>query len=130
MAVQVSGKQVSWGIPSAGKTLADSIVEGIVQDFEVSTDGNVEEIPDEDGDFVSRVDHGAKNTVTFSTIVTASSPALPAKGTSVTFASAIDGVSLNTGLAFVESASISYAGTSTTTVSITVTHYPGMTAPE
>jgi hypothetical protein len=129
MAVQVSGTQVSWGIPAAGKTAADSLVEGIVQDFEISTDGNVTEITDEDGDIVSRVDHGAKNTVTFSSLVTDASPSLPAKGDSVTFASAIDGVDLSTGLAFVESASIAYAGTNTTTVSITVSHYPVMTAP-
>lgn len=129
MAVQVSGTQVSWGIPSAGKTAADALVEGIVQDFEVTTDGNVSEIADEDGDFVSRVDHGEKNTVTFSSIVTDATPTLPAKGASVTFASAIDGVALNTGLSFVESASIAYAGTSTTTVSITVSHYPDMSAP-
>jgi phytoene dehydrogenase-like protein len=129
MAVQVSGTQVSWGIPSAGKTVADSLVTGIVQDFEISTDGNVTEITDEDGDIVSRVDHGEKNTVTFSTLVTAASPTLPAKGDEVTFAAAIDGVALNTGEAYVESASIAYAGTSTTTVSITVSHYPSMTTP-
>lgn len=126
MAVSVSGTTVQWGIPAAGKTAADSLVAGIVQDFEITTDGNVTEITDEDGDFVSRVDHGEKNTVTFSSLVTAASPSLPAKGDSVTFASAIDGVALDTGLSFVEDASIAYAGTSTTTVSITVTHYPSM----
>lgn len=129
MAVAISGTQVSWGIPAAGKTAADSLVEGIVQDFEVSTDGNVAEIADEDGDFVSRVDHGAKNTVTFSSLVTDASPSLPAKGDSVTFGSAIDGVDLTAGLSFVESASISHSGTNTSTVSITVTNYPIMTAP-
>ena len=129
MAVNVSGTQVSWGIPAAGKTVADSVVTGIVQDFEISTDGNVTEITDEDGDFVARVDHGEKNTVTFSTLVTATSPTLPAKGTEVTFAADIDGVGLSSGEAYVESASIAYAGTNTTTVSITVTHYPDMTTP-
>jgi|DEB0MinimDraft_10_1074344.scaffolds.fasta_scaffold05150_4 hypothetical protein len=129
MAVQVSGTQVSWGIPADGKTAADSLVEGIVQDFEISTDGNLTEITDEDGDFVSRVDHGEKNTVTFSSLVTDTSPTLPAKGASVTFSAAINGVALNTGLSFVEDASIAYAGTNTTTVSITVSHYPDMSAP-
>jgi len=128
MAVQVSGTQVSWGIPADGKTAADSLVEGIVQDFEISTDGNLTEITDEDGDFVSRVDHGEKNTVTFSSL-TDTSPTLPAKGASVTFSAAINGVALNTGLSFVEDASIAYAGTNTTTVSITVSHYPDMSAP-
>jgi hypothetical protein len=127
MAVTINGATVSWGIPAAGKTVADSLVAGIVQDFEISTDGNVSEIADEDGDMVARVDHGAKNTVTFSSLVTASSPDLPAKGTPVTFAAAIDGVDLNTGEAFVESASIAHAGTNTATVSFTVTHYPSFT---
>ena len=124
MAVSINGATVSWGIPAEGKTVADSLVAGIVQDFEISTDGNVAEIADEDGDMVARVDHGAKNTVTFSSLVTTASPSLPAKGASVTFGSAIDGVALNVGEAFVESASIAHAGTNTATVSFTVTHYP------
>lgn len=124
MAVSINGATVSWGIPAAGKTVADSLVAGIVQDFEISTDGNVAEIADEDGDMVARVDHGEKNTVTFSSLVTEASPTLPAKGTSVTFATAIDGVNLDVGEAFVESASIAHAGTNTATVSFTVTHYP------
>ena len=127
MAVTINGATVSWGIPAAGKTVADSLVAGIVQDFEISTDGNVSEIADEDGDMVARVDHGAKNTVTFSSLVTASSPDLPAKGTAVAFAAAIDGVDLQNGEAFVESASIAHAGTNTATVSFTVTHYPSFT---
>jgi len=127
MAVNINGASVSWGIPAAGKVVSDSLVAGIVQDFEVSTDGNVSEIADEDGDMVARVDHGEKNTVTFSSLVTAASPTLPAKGTAVTFAGAIDGVDLNVGEAFVESASIAHAGTNTATVSFTVTHYPDFT---
>jgi hypothetical protein len=127
MAVSINGTTVQWGIPAAGKTVADNLVLGIVQDFEVSTDGNVAEIADEDGDMVARVDHGAKNTVSFSSLVTTAAPTLPAKGTAVTFAAAIDGVALNVGEAFVESASISHAGTNTATVSFTVTHYPSFT---
>lgn len=127
MAVAIVGDQVSWGIPSAGKTIADAQVTGIVQDFELSRDGNVSEIADEDGDFVSRVDHGAKNTITFSSIVTDATPTMPPKGAEVTFAADIDGFALTTGEGYVESASISYAGTSTTTVSFSVTHYPNLT---
>jgi hypothetical protein len=126
MAVSINGTTVQWGIPAAGKTVADSLVAGIVQDFEVSTDGNVSEITDEDGDLVSRVDHGAKNTVSFSSLVTTATPVLPAKGTLVTL-TAIDGVALDVGEAFVESASISHSGTNTATVSFTVTHYPAFT---
>lgn len=129
MAVNISGTQVSWGIPAAGKTVADSLVAGIVQNFDISTDGNVAEIPDEDGDIVARVDHGAKNTITFSSLVTAASPTLPVKGTEVTFAADIDGVALTSGEAYVESANISHQGTNTTTVNFTVSHYPSMTTP-
>lgn len=123
MAVSITGAQVSWGIPAAAKTAADLLVTGIVQDFEVSREGNVSEITDEDGDYVARVDHGEKNTVTFSSLVTATSPSLPSKGASVTIAD-IDGVGLGTGDAYVESASISHSGTNTATVNFTVTHYP------
>ena len=122
--VATDGIQVSWGIPAEGKTVADALVTGIVQDFEVSTDGNTAEIADEDGDIVARVDHGAKNTVSFSTLVATATPALPVKGAAVTFSNAIDGVALNTGHAYIESASISHAGTNTATVSISISHYP------
>ena len=122
--VATDGIQVSWGIPAEGKTVADALVTGIVQDFEVSTDGNTAEIADEDGDIVARVDHGAKNSVSFSTLVATATPDLPAKGAAVTFSNAIDGVALNTGHAFIESASISHAGTNTATVSISISHYP------
>ena len=124
MAVSITGTTVQWGIPADGITAANTLVTGIVQDFEVSREGNVSEITDEDGDYVARVDHGAKNTVSFSTLVTTATPNLPAKGDAVTFAAAIDGVDLNVGEAFVESASITHAGTDTATVSISISHYP------
>lgn len=126
MAETISGVQVQWGIPADGKSAADGLVTGIVQDFEVSVDGNVSEITDEDGDIVSRVDHGEKNTVSFTSLVTAASPSLPSKGDSVTFSGPIAGVNLDDGLCRVEDASISFQGTDTTSVSITITHYPDM----
>ena len=128
MAVSIVGETVSWGIPAAGKTVADAQVAGIVQDFEMSRDGSVTEVTDEDGDIVARVDHGTKNTITFSSIVTSATPSIPEKGDEVTFAAAIDGFVLTTGRGFIESASISYAGTDTSTVSFTVSHYPTLLA--
>jgi hypothetical protein len=128
MAVQISGKQIKWGIIAAGKTLADGIVEGIVQDIQLSRGGNVENIPDEDGDMVTRVDHGAMNTGTINTTVTAVSPSLPAKGDEITGATAIDGVDLSTGRIFVEEASITYSGVAATRVAISFAHYPDMPA--
>lgn len=124
MAVQISGTQIKWGIPAAGKTAADGIVTGIVQDISLNRGGSVENIPDEDGDIVVRVDHGTINTGTITTMVTAASPSLPTKGTDLTFAAAIDGVALNVGRAFVEDASIAYSGVAGTRVTIPFTHYP------
>lgn len=128
MAVQISGTQVSWGIPSAIKTDADNIVEGIVQDVKISIGGNTAEIQDEDGDYVSRVEHGSKNTVTIQTLLVVTDPVqvLPAKGDAVTFTSTADGVDLTAGSAFIESAEITYKGVDTTGVSLTVVHYPQM----
>jgi len=128
MAVQISGTQVSWGIPSALKTDSDSIIEGIVQDIKISVGGNTNEIQDEDGDYVSRVDHGAKNTVTIQTLLVITDPVqvLPAKGDAVTFTATADGVDLTAGKAFIESAEITYKGVDTTGVSLTVVHYPLM----
>lgn len=128
MSVKIEGKQIKWGIVAAGKTLADSIVAGIVENVSLARAGNVEEIPDEDGDIVTRVDHGATNMVTINTIVTAATPALPAKGLEITGAAAIDGVALNTGRLFVEDASITYTGVDATKVAITAKHYPDMAA--
>lgn len=127
MAVAIKGKSVSWGIPSAVKTASDALVAGIVEDVKISLGGSTAEITDEDGDIVTRVDHGAKNTVTVQTRVTGT-PVMPAKGAAVTFAAAIDGVPLNTGRCFVESAEITYKGNESSTVSITIIHYPGMGA--
>lgn len=128
MAVKISGKQVSWGIPSAAKTAADGLVEGIVESVEISVGGQTAEIPDEDGDIVTRVDHGGKNTVTISTRVTASAPSLPEKGDSVTFSAAIDGVPLSTGKCYVDDAKITYKGNDSSVVNITISHYPIMSS--
>ena len=128
MAVQISGKQIKWGIPAAGKTMSDGVVAGIVQDITLNRGGNVENIADEDGDIVTRVDHGRINTGTITTMVTAASPSLPAKGTEITGAAAIDGVALNDGRLFVEDASIAYSGVQGTRVTIPFTHYPDLPA--
>lgn len=128
MAVAISGKQVSWGIPAVHKTSADALIEGIVDDIKVALGGNTTDINDEDGDICTRVDHGAKNTVTVQTRVTDTTPVLPEKGTEVTFSAAVDGVPLNVGRCFVESSEITYKGNESSMVSITIHHYPLMEA--
>ncbi len=125
MAEDINGVQVSWGIPDSAKTDIDAVVTGIVQDFSVSADGNMTEITDEDGDIVSVVYHGAKNTISFTTTVIGSSAVIPPKGTEITFSADINGITLNTaGETFVDSSDISYTGTGVTTVSISATHFP------
>ncbi len=124
MAVEIKGATVKWGIPSALKTSSDALVTGIVQSIDIQVGGSTEDIADEDGDLVARVGHGDKNTVTISTIVTASTVTLPAKDTLVEFASAVDGVPLQTGKAYIEDAKITYSGNSTTAVDFTIHHYP------
>jgi len=127
MAEKQTGTTVKWGIPSTLKTASDSVVAGIVQSVNPSVDGATTEITDEDGDIVTRIDHGEFNMVSFEAIVTEATPSLPKKGDSVTFSAAVDGVSLNTGKVLVESASITHSGANATTVSFTVKHYPHMT---
>jgi hypothetical protein len=128
MSVIIKGKQVKWGIPATAKTASDALVTGIVENVKLRHAGNTADIPDEDGDIVTRVGHGKKNVVTLSTKVTAASPTLPAKDTEVTFSAAIDGVALNTGRCFVEDAEITYQGVDATVVAITIHHYPDMAA--
>ena len=128
MAVIINGKQVHWGIPSAVKSASDALIEGIVDDVRFSRDGSTTEITDEDGDIVTRVDHGEKTIVTLTTRITATNPILPGKGDEVTFSAAIDGVALDQGRSFVESAETTYKGNDTSTASITIHHYPEMLA--
>jgi hypothetical protein len=128
MAVAIKGKQISWGIPSAAKTASDALVSGIVSSFRVTRGGASEDIPDEDGDLVARVDHGKFNTVSFESRVATATPSLPEIGAEITGLGTIDGVAFGTGRVFIESAEITHQGTSSTTVSFGAKHYPIMVA--
>lgn len=128
MAVSINGKQIQWGITTEAKSAADALIEGIVESFKVTPGGNTEEIPDEDGDIVTRVDHGKTDMLEMTTRVTATTPDLPEKGDEVTGLATYDGVDLSTGRSFVEDSSIEYSGTASTKVSISVKHYPEMEA--
>jgi DNA polymerase II small subunit/DNA polymerase delta subunit B len=125
MSARISGVQISWGIPSAAKTAADVFAQGIVEDFKQAVAGGTAEIADEDGDMVTRVDHGDKNTINF-TVKILEGTLLPVKGSEVTFATDIAGMGLDGGRCFVESAEITYKGNEASTASITITHYPFM----
>lgn len=127
MSARIKGVQLSWGIPAAAKTAATAFAEGIVEDFKPSIAGNTAEIADEDGDFVTRIDHGDKNQVTLTVKILADTE-LPEKGTEVVFSAPIGGVRLDEGRCFVDSAEITYKGNDASTASFTVTHYPEMEA--
>jgi hypothetical protein len=124
MAASIVGKQVVFGISSSVKTLSDSIIDGIVQSASASRGGNVEKIVDEDGDIVTRIDHGAEDTIEISLLVAAAAVALPAKGSEVTYGAVtdIDGVDVSTGRGFIEDVSSSQSSAATTEVSLTITH--------
>lgn len=127
MSVSIKGVQISWGIPNAAKTAVNAFAEGIVEDFKPSVGGSTNEIVDEDGDIVTRIDHGNKNTIAF-TVKILEGTELPEKGTEVVFSAPIAGIALNQGRCFVESAELTYKGNDASTASVTVHHYPDMPA--
>jgi hypothetical protein len=100
---------------------------GIVESFSVQLGGNTEEIVDEDGDFVSRVDHGASNKLSLEVLIQATST-VPTKGTVITGLSAVQGITLNTGAVLVDDAQVMFAKAGVAKLSVSATHYPGMTA--
>jgi hypothetical protein len=132
MSDTVEGKQVLFGITDAVKTTATSQVGGIVQSATVTKSANETEIQDEDGDHVAIIYHGAKNEISLELITTETPLVLPEIGAEIDFGSvdSIDGVSVGTGngRAFITSSSSSQSGAETTSVSLTIAHYPAMLA--
>jgi hypothetical protein len=128
MAASVKGIQVSFGIPASAVTNSAAVTTaGIVESFSVQLGGNTEEIVDEDGDFVSRVDHGASNKLSLEVLIQATST-VPTKGTVITGLSAVQGITLNTGAVLVDDAQVMFAKAGVAKLSVSATHYPGMTA--
>ena len=130
MSATVEGKSVLFGITDAVKTTATSQVAGIVQSATVTKSSNETEIQDEDGDHVAVIYHGAKNEISLELITTATSLSLPAIGSNIAFGAVtdIDGVDVSSGRAFITSSSSSQSGAETTSVSLTIAHYPAMLA--
>ena len=130
MSDTVEGKQVLFGISSDVKTVANTQVGGIVQSATVTKSANETEIQDEDGDHVAVIYHGAKNEISLELITTDSSLSLPAIGSNISFGAVadIDGVDVSSGRAFITSSSSSQSGAETTSVSLTIAHYPAMLA--
>lgn len=130
MSETVEGKQVLFGISSDVKTVANTQVGGIVQSATVTKSSNETEIQDEDGDHVAVIYHGAKNEISLELITTDASLSLPAIGSNIAFGAVtdIDGVDVSNGRAFITSSSSSQSGAETTSVSLTIAHYPAMLA--
>lgn len=126
----IVGKQVLFGISDSLKTVSDTVISGIVQDASASKTGAVLEIQDEDGDHVTRIDHGKKNTISITVLTTDASLDLPENGAEVNFGAItdIDGIDVSTGRAFIDDATSSQAGGQTTSASYTISHYPSMQA--
>ena len=130
MSDTVEGKQVLFGITDSVKTVAGTQVGGIVQSATVTKSANETEIQDEDGDHVAVIYHGAKNEISLELITTEDPLDLPAIGGNISFGSVttIDGVDVSSGRAFITSSSSSQSGAETTSVSLTIAHYPAMLA--
>lgn len=126
MSASVKGKQVIWGIVAGAITAAHAATtSGIVESFSVTPGGNVEDVPDEDGDFVARVDHGVTNTIEL-TVKALSDTVLPAKGDELTGLGTIEGIDFSVGRVFVEDSSADSNGSAVKTISVTAKHYPDM----
>lgn len=128
MSAQISGKQIVWGVPAGAITGVHSVTtSGIVQSFGVQFGGETEVITDEDGDKVTRVDHGAENKLSME-VICEPSTTMPEKGDELTGLGTIDGVDFTTGRVFVDDANAEYTGNASKKISISATHYPGMPA--
>ena len=128
MSATVRGIQIVWGIPSAIATAVHSAVTaGIIQSFSWDDEGETDIIVDEDGDKVTRVDHGAEVRGSFE-VRCLSTTVAPRKGDAITGLATIDGINL-TNNTVVDSVSAGYAGNQSKTFTVNFTHYPDMPNP-
>lgn len=122
MAEIIKGVQVVWGIAGAAKTDQDTITTaGIGQSFTLTKGSALEEIPDEVGDIVAAVFHGAY-TEGSCEVVCVSTTTIPEVGDELTITA--DGVT--GGLGLCTGATITYNGAQTKKLSVTFKHFPEM----
>lgn len=131
MAASIKGKTLVWGIQSAQKASADTILtaSGVVQSFDVESSGGTTAIGDEDDDVVTRIDHAAENKISMEVNCVATT-ALPVKGTEIAGATlgTVDGIVFSTGRTFIDTAKVTYSQGGVKKISLTATHYPEMPA--
>jgi len=128
MSASIKGRTVVFGVPAGAITGAHSAtVSGIVQSFGFTRGGETVEIGDEDNDFVTRIDHGAKASVSIEVMCEPDSE-VPAKGDEITGMGTIDGYAFGTGRVFVDSAAVAYQNAQVKKITVNATHYPSMAA--
>lgn len=127
MAADIKGKQVAWGVAALIATVHAATTSGIVQSFSWGAGGETDEVTDEDGDYVTRIDHGDKNSLSMEVLCVADSVP-PAKGDELVFASAVDGLPINVGRVIVDTAEVSYSDKAKKRISVSATQYPEMAA--
>lgn len=128
MSASIKGRTVVFGVAAGAISGVHSVTtSGIVQSLSISAGGETAEIGDEDNDFVTRVDHGAKNTVSLEVLCEPDSE-LPVKGDELTGLGTIDGVAFGTGRVFVDTAQVQHQNGQVKKISVTATHYPSMAA--
>lgn len=124
MSASVKGKQLVWGVPDGVKTAAEAaFTTGIVESASVARGGSNEDIADEDGKYVTRVDHGGTNQVEI-TVKALDDSTVPEAGDVLTGLGTIDGVNLDAGSVIVDEAKEIFAGAGVKKLSITATHLP------
>lgn len=130
MSAAIKGKQVSWGIPSAGITgILAAVAAGIIDSFEVTSGGGTTTVADEDDDIVTRIDHAVENKFNF-TVDCTSSTTRPLKGAELTTTAfgTLDGIAFTSGRSFVDDSKVLYNRAGVKKLSVSATHYPTMAA--
>lgn len=128
MAEKISGRLVSWGI-TAGviAEVHSAIASGILNSYSIQPGGTEEVITDEDGDPVTRIDHGPMNKVNFE-VTCDPDTTLPVKGSELTGIGTIDGIDFTAGRIFVDDPQVTFTNAAVKKISVAATHYPTMGA--
>lgn len=128
MAASIKGRTVVWGVPAGVITGAHSVTtSGIIQSYTLGGGGETTEIGDEENDIVTRVDHGAKNSISLE-IMCEPDSTLPEKGDELTGLGTIDGINFATGRVFVDAPQVQYQNAAVKKFTVTASHYPDMAA--
>jgi len=128
MAATIKGRTVIWGITAGVITAANvATTSGVIQSFSIDLGGETDKVKDEDGDIVTRIDHGAENKISIE-VLCQTNTSLPVKGSELTGLGTIDGINFATGRVFVDSAKVDYSNTAVKKITVNATHNPAMAA--